>query len=72
MITGANICTYFSYNGHQCQAVKQKSEHLQKAACLQLHAASTTICPIYPRSNYVLTVVFQDILFSILPCEESM
>lgn len=39
MITGANICTYFSYNDHQCQAVKkQQSKHLQKAACLQLHA----------------------------------
>lgn len=53
MITAANICTYFLYNDHQCQAVgKQQSEHLQKAACLQLHAATTTICPIYTRSHY--------------------
>lgn len=68
MITAANICTYVSNNDHQCQAVrKQQSEHLQKAACLRLHAATTTICPIYTRSHYVLTVIFQPILFRIRP-----
>lgn len=64
MVTAANICICFPYNDHQCQAVrKQQSEHLQKAVCLQLHAATTTICPIYTRSHFVLTATFQYVLF---------
>jgi len=69
----AKICTYFPCNDHQCQAVrKQQSEHLQKAVCLQLDAVTTTICPIYIRSFYVLTTIFQHVLFRIQPCKETI
>lgn len=73
MITAAHIGTYALYNDYQCQAGRKKQRwYLQKAACLHLCAAVTTICPIYTKNYYVLAVIYQHILFRVQFREESM